>query len=203
MTRRFAGDRLVLATHNKGKVEEIAHLLQGRAIALVSAGDLGLPVPEETETSFSGNASLKAVASAKATGLPALADDSGLEVDALGGAPGVWTADWAEGPEGRDFDRAMARVYDEVCASGVSEPWTARFRCCLALAWPDGHVELFEGAVEGTLIWPPRGALGHGFDPMFVPAGHRITFGEMDRWEKNLMSHRADAFARLVANCFT
>jgi XTP/dITP diphosphohydrolase len=202
MTRRFAGGRLVVATHNRGKLEEIAALLAPYPVEVVSAADLGLPEPPETETSFLGNARIKAHAAARASGLPALADDSGIEVDALGGAPGVHTADWAETPTGRDFVRAMTRTWGELERAGAPYPRTARFRCTLVLAWPDGHEEVFEGRIDGHCVWPMRGDQGHGYDPMFQPDGHDVTLGQMDRWEKNRISHRADAFAKLVAACF-
>lgn len=200
--RRFAGDRLLVATHNRGKLEEIAALLAPYGVEVTGAADHALPEPEETETSFAGNARIKAHAAARATGLPALADDSGLEIDALGGAPGVHTADWAETGSGRDFVHAMTRAHDALLASGAPRPWTARFRCALVLAWPDGHDELFEGAIEGRITWPMRGEKGHGYDPIFVPDGHEETFAEMDRWEKNRMSHRGRAMEKLVAGCF-
>lgn len=203
MTRRFAGDTLVIATHNEGKREEMAVLLAPLGVACRSAAELGLAVPEETETTFVGNARLKAHAAAQATGLPALADDSGLTVDALGGAPGVYTADWAETPAGRDFVRAMTRVWTELETAGAPEPRLAQFRCTLVLAWPDGEDAVFEGVSAGRIVWPMRGSLGHGFDPIFQPDGSALTFGEMDRWEKNAVSHRADAFAKLIAGCFT
>ncbi len=190
------GDRLLVATHNRGKLEEIARLLEPFGIAAVGAADLGLAEPEETETTFVGNARIKAHAAARATGLPALADDSGIEVDALGGAPGVYTADWAETPTGRDFGLAMARTWEALEKAGAPAPRTARFRCTLVLAFPDGSDAVFEGKVEGHCVWPPRGTNGHGYDPIFMPDGYSITFGEMDRWEKNRISHRADAFAR-------
>jgi XTP/dITP diphosphohydrolase len=203
VTRRFAGGRLVVATHNRGKLEEIAELLKDYPVEVVSAAALGLPEPAETEESFVGNARIKAHAAAAASGLPALADDSGIEVDGLGGAPGVHTADWAELPGGgRDFTAAMTRTWQALEAARAPEPRTARFRCTLVLAWPDGHDEVFEGAVEGRCVWPMRGANGHGYDPMFQPLGQEMTFGQMDRWEKNRMSHRARAFAALVASCF-
>jgi XTP/dITP diphosphohydrolase len=202
MTRRFAGGRLVVATHNGGKLAEIAALLDGKPVEVVAAGALGLPEPPETEASFVGNARIKAHAAARASGLPALADDSGIEVDALDGAPGVHTADWAETPEGRDFVQAMARTWAELEARDAPEPRTARFRCTLVLAWPDGHDEVFEGAVEGRIVWPMRGDRGHGYDPMFLPQGHDVTFGQMDPAFKNRISHRARAFARLVEGCF-
>jgi XTP/dITP diphosphohydrolase len=200
--RRFAGDRLLVATHNRGKLEEIAALLAPYGVEVTGAADHALPEPEETETSFAGNARIKAHAAARATGLPALADDSGLEIDALGGAPGVHTADWAETGSGRDFVHAMTRAHDALLASGAPRPWTARFRCALVLAWPEGHDELFEGAIEGQITWPMRGEKGHGYDPIFVPDGHEETFAEMDRWEKNRMSHRGRAMEKLVAGCF-
>lgn len=200
--RRFPGGRLVVATHNAGKLEEIAALLAPFDVTPVSAGTLGLPEPEETETTFVGNARIKAHAAARASGLPALADDSGIEVDGLGGAPGVYTADWAETPRGRDFGQAMRRTWTELEAVGAPLPRTARFRSTLVLAWPDGHDEVFEGAVEGECVWPMRGARGHGYDPMFQPLGQPLTFAEMDPAEKNRISHRARAFAALVAGCF-
>lgn len=196
--RRFDGDRLLVATHNAGKLEEIADLMGSHGIEVVGAKDFGLPEPAETETTFVGNARIKAHAACRATGLPALADDSGIEIDALGGAPGVYTADWAETPEGRDFTRAMERAWREIGESGAEPPFRARFRATFVLAWPDGHDEVFEGAVEGQIVWPMRGDQGHGYDPIFQPDGFDITFGEMDRWEKNRRSHRADAFAKLA-----
>ena len=200
--RRFAGDRLVVATHNLGKLEEIADLLSPYGISLTSNRDHDLPEPEETETTFVGNARIKAHAAARATGLPALADDSGIEVEALGGAPGVHTADWAETPDGRDFEKAMRRTWEALEAAGAPFPRRARFCCTLVLAWPDGHDEVFPGVMDGQIVWPMRGDQGHGYDPIFQPDGHDLTFGEMDRWEKNRISHRADAFAKLVAGCF-
>jgi XTP/dITP diphosphohydrolase len=201
--RKFTEPRLVLASHNAGKLEEIERLLQPFGIDVVSVAALGLPEPAETEDSFIGNARLKAHAAARSCGMPALADDSGIEVEALNGAPGVYTADWAETPQGRDFGLAMRRTWDAVEATGASHPRRARFCCTLALAWPDGADIIFQGLVDGQLVWPPRGTQGHGYDPMFQPDGHSITFGEMDRWGKNQISHRADAFRKLVAGCFT
>jgi XTP/dITP diphosphohydrolase len=201
MTRRLESGRLVVATHNAGKLEEIRHLLAPYPITVVSAGELGLPEPEETESTFLGNARIKAHAAASASGLPALADDSGIEVDALDGAPGVYTADWAETPGGRDFVHAMTRTWDALEARNAPYPRTARFRCTLVLAWPDGAEEVFEGKIEGQCVWPMRGEQGHGYDPMFQPAGMEITLGEMDRWEKNRISHRGDAFRKMVAAC--
>lgn len=197
--RKFTGDTLLIATHNAGKLEEMVHLFQPFGISVTGAAAHNLPEPEETETTFVGNARIKAHAAAKATGLPALSDDSGIEVDALNGAPGVYTADWAETPNGRDFVMAMTRTHNEVEAANAPHPRTARFRATLVLAWPDGHDEVFEGKVEGRLVWPMRGSDGHGYDPMFQPDGYDITFGEMGWDEKNKISHRADAFAKLVA----
>ncbi|TDL81145.1 non-canonical purine NTP pyrophosphatase [Palleronia sediminis] len=202
MTRRFEGRELVVATHNRGKLEEIADLLAPYGVTLSSNADHGLPEPVEDGTSFVENARIKAHAATRATGLPALADDSGIEIAALGGRPGIHTADWAETPEGRDFTMAMTRAHDELRASGAPEPWRAKFCCTLVLAWPDGHDEVFPGTMEGRIVWPMRGEQGHGYDPIFQPNGHDVTFGEMDRWAKNRISHRADAFARLVAGCF-
>lgn len=200
--RKFTDPRLVVATHNAGKLVEIADLLKPYAVELSSNADHGLPEPEETETTFVGNARIKAHAAAKAAGLPALADDSGIEIDGLGGAPGVYTADWAETPNGRDFVMAMTRSWNELEAVNAPEPRTARFCSTLVLAWPDGHDEVFAGVMAGQIVWPMRGDQGHGYDPIFQPEGYDVTFGEMDRWEKNKISHRADAFAKLVAGCF-
>lgn len=198
--RHFTGDTLLVATHNQGKLEEISHLLQPLGIAVTSAKAHNLPEPEETGTTFVENARIKAHAAARATGLPALADDSGIEIDALDGAPGVYTADWAETPEGkRDFVMAMTKTHEKLLASGRSAPHTARFCCTLVLAWPDGHDEVFPGVMEGQLVWPMRGDQGHGYDPIFQPEGYVTTFGEMDRDEKNRISHRAVAFRKLVA----
>lgn len=196
------GDRLLVATHNRGKLEEIADLFGPHGVNVVGSADFGLPEPEETETTFVGNARLKAHAAAKASGLVALADDSGLAVDALGGAPGVFTADWATTAKGRDFAVGMARVWAELETIQAPEPRLAQFCCTLVLAWPNGQDYVFEGFSSGRLVWPGRGTDGHGFDPIFQPAGYDITFGEMDRWEKNRLSHRADAFRKLVAACF-
>ncbi len=200
--RRFDGDKLVIATHNAGKLVEIAELLKPYGISVTSAGELGLEEPEETEDTFAGNARIKAHFAAKASGLPALSDDSGITVDALDGAPGVYTADWAETPTGRDFPMAMKKVWDLLEAKNAPEPRTAAFNCTLCLAWPDGHDEIFEGRVEGRLVWPMRGENGFGFDPIFLPTGHDLTFGEMDPADKKAISHRADAFAKLVQGCF-
>jgi XTP/dITP diphosphohydrolase len=191
--RQLQPGRLVLATHNPGKVVELAELLGPHGLNVVSAGSLGLPEPDETETTFIGNARLKALAAATASGLPAIADDSGLCVDALEGAPGIYSARWA-GP-GKDFSVAMARVNDEL----GDKPRTAHFICALCVAWPDGHTEAVEGRVDGTLVWPPRGANGFGYDPMFLMDGQHQTYGEMTRAEKEADNHRARAFRQLAA----
>ncbi|RMF36250.1 MAG: RdgB/HAM1 family non-canonical purine NTP pyrophosphatase [Alphaproteobacteria bacterium] len=190
--------RLLLATHNRGKIEEVEQLLGPQGVEIVSARDLGLPEPEETERSFEGNARVKAHAAARATGLPALADDSGLEVAALGGAPGVDTAGWAETPQGRDFVMAMEKVHRLLEERGAPRPRRARFVCVLCLAQPDGGDMLFRGEVEGQLVWPMRGRLGHGFDPVFQPDGHDLTFAEMAPEDKNRISHRARALAAFM-----
>ena len=197
--RRFTGDKLLFATHNAGKLEEMAAMLAPLGIGCVGAAELGLPEPEETETTFVGNARIKAHAAARATGLVALSDDSGIEVDGLDGAPGVYTADWAETPNGRDFMMAMTRTWEALEAVQAPYPRTARFCSTLVLAWPDGHDEVFSGVAEGTLVWPVRGQLGHGYDPMFMPDGHEMTFAEMPAEMKNSISHRRDAFAKLLA----
>ena len=202
MTRTFSGDRLLVATHNKGKLEEMAHLLTPRGVAVVGAAEMNLPEPDETEDTFVGNARIKAHAAAQATGLPALSDDSGITIDALDGAPGVYTADWAETGNGRDFMMAMTRAHNELEAANAPHPRLAQFRCTLVLAWPDGHDEVFEGVAPGHLIWPIRGTEGFGYDPMFIPDGHDVTFAEMDRWEKNKISHRARAVEQFIAGCF-
>jgi XTP/dITP diphosphohydrolase len=202
MARRFAEDRLVVATHNEGKAREIAALLAPYRVDVVSAKALNLPEPEETGQSFAANAILKAKHAAAQADMPALADDSGLEVTALSGAPGIQSARWA-GPE-RDFAKAMARVEAELRKCGATGPnqRRARFVAALALAWPDGHVECFEGEVNGTLVFPPRGDKGFGYDPVFQPDGYTETFGEMAPDKKHRISHRAHAFAQLVAACF-
>ncbi|WP_371170166.1 RdgB/HAM1 family non-canonical purine NTP pyrophosphatase [Aliiroseovarius sp. 2305UL8-7] len=198
MTRKFAEPKLLFATHNAGKLEEMSALLTPLGIKVVGAAELKLPEPEETETTFVGNARIKAHAASKATGLVALSDDSGIEVDGLNGAPGVYTADWAETPSGRDFTMAMTRTWRELEAVNAPFPRSARFCSTLVMAWPDGHDEVFAGKVDGQVVWPMRGTLGHGYDPMFVPNGYDITFAEMDPAEKNRISHRADAFAKLM-----
>jgi XTP/dITP diphosphohydrolase len=195
--RRFKGNHLLIATHNRGKLEEMEALLAPFGITVSSAADHDLPEPEETGTSFVENARIKAHAAAQATGLPALSDDSGIEIDALGGAPGVHTADWAETAHGRDFDMAMLKTHDLLEELAAPHPHKARFCCTLVLAWPDGHDEVFSGTMEGQIVWPMRGAQGHGYDPIFQPEGHEFTFGEMDRWQKNEISHRARAVEKL------
>jgi XTP/dITP diphosphohydrolase len=197
--RLSRGEKIVIATHNAGKLREVAALLAPHGIEVIGAGALGLPEPEETETSFLGNARIKAHAAARAAGMPALSDDSGFSVAALDGAPGVYTADWAMRPEGgRDYALAMGKVHDLAKHAVDRAAW---FTCALVLAWPDGHEEGFEGKAEGAWVWPPRGARGFGYDPMFVPQGRLETFGEMDPAEKHRISHRAAAFALLAAAC--
>ncbi|WP_417278606.1 RdgB/HAM1 family non-canonical purine NTP pyrophosphatase [Celeribacter sp.] len=200
--RAFDGKKLVLASHNKGKLREIAELLEPFGIEVISAGDLGFEEPDETEDTFVGNARIKAHFAAKSSGLPALSDDSGLAVDGLDGAPGVYSADWAETPNGRDFPMAMQKVWDRLEEVNTADPRTAQFCCTLCLAWPDGHDEVFEGKVKGHLVWPARGERGFGYDPMFVPEGETQTFGEIDPARKQAMSHRADAFRQLVSGPF-
>lgn len=207
--RKLTPGQLVIASHNAGKVREIRALLEPFGIDAVSAGDLGLPEPDETGTTFAENALLKAHAAAQGSGLPALADDSGLCVVALGGRPGVYTADWAErqafeaAPKtdwrGRDWFLAMGKVEGLLAEQGADVDRSAYFICTLALAWPDGHDEVFEGRVQGALTWPPRGKLGFGYDPVFVPTGKALTYAEISPAEKHATSHRADAFAKLVA----
>lgn len=199
MARKFTERRLLVASHNAGKVREIADLLKPFPVNLVSAAALGLAEPEETETTFAGNAKLKALAAARAALMPALADDSGLCVDALQGAPGVYSARWAG--ETKDFNQAMERLQAEL-VKRATEHATAHFVCALALAWPDGHCELFEGKVFGHLTFPKRGEKGFGYDPVFVPLGYELTFGEMEPQLKHAISHRAAAFAALVEECF-
>ena len=199
---KLGGDRLVIASHNAGKLREIADLLGPLGVGVRSAADFGLEEPAETETTFAGNARIKAHFAARATGLPALSDDSGIMVDALNGAPGVFTADWAETPKGRDFPMAMTKVWTMLNDIAAPEPRAARFCCTLCIAWPDGRDAIYDGAVEGRLVWPMRGALGFGFDPIFLPEGESETFGEMDPAKKDRMSHRAVAFAKLIDDCF-
>ncbi len=202
MARRLAPGRLVIASHNAGKVREINDLMRPFGVDAISAGELGLPSPAETGTTFAENAAIKAHAAAGAARLPALADDSGLEVAALGGAPGVYAADWAEDTPGgpRDFRRAMLRV-ETALRQAQTPDRSARFVCCLCLAWPDGHQETFLGEVAGEIVWPPRGARGFGYDPMFLYPRLGRTFGEMEPDRKHALSHRADAFRKLTEAC--
>lgn len=200
--RKLQPGKLVIASHNKGKVREIRALLAPYGIEPVSANDLGLPEPEETGTTFAENALIKARASAEGSGLPALADDSGLCVTAIGGDPGVYTADWAETPNGRDWHLAMGKVEEKLKALGPGVDRSAQFVCTLALCWPDGETALFEGRVSGHLTWPPRGALGFGYDPVFVPDGCDQTFAEIAPEAKHAISHRAEAFKKLVNALF-
>ncbi len=207
MTRRLGSGSLVIATHNAGKLKEIGALLEPYGVKCLSAGSLGLPEPVETGRTFVENALLKARAAAEASGLAALADDSGLSVDALDGRPGVYTADWAErqwfeGDPGRDWYMAMGKVEGMLQQLGPDTPRNAAFHCLLAVAWPDGDSVVYEGRCPGTLTWPPRGTLGFGYDPVFVPVGGSQTFAEIDPAEKHRISHRADAFAKLVAEQF-
>lgn len=205
---RLAPGKLVIATHNAGKLREIRALLAPFGLECLSAGELGLPEPAETGTTFVENALIKAHAAAHGAGLPALADDSGLSVAALGGAPGVYTADWAEkqpyeGGPGRDWYMAMGKVEGKLAELGPDAPRDAWFSCVLAIAWPGGGEAVYEGRVDGTLVWPPRGSLGFGYDPVFVLHGDTRTFAEIDGQEKHAKSHRADAFAKLVADQFS
>ena len=202
MNRTFDESTLLIATHNAGKLEEMRELLAPFGVSVVGAAEKNLLEPIETEDNFIGNARIKAHAAVKATGLPALSDDSGIEVEALNNKPGVYTADWAETPNGRDFVKAMTKTHDKLEAVNAPHPRRARFCSTLVLAWPDGHDEVFVGKVNGTLVWPMRGSVGHGYDPMFMPDGYDITFGEMAFETKNQISHRADAFAKLVKGCF-
>ncbi len=196
------GQKLVLASHNQGKLREITSLLSPYDMTVLSAAELGLSEPEETEDTFAGNARIKAHFAARETGLVALADDSGLCVDALGGEPGVYTADWAQTPDGRDFAMAMDKVWSLLQDTGARAPYTARFCCTLCLAWGDRQDAIFTGEAEGTLTWPPRGTQGFGFDPMFVPEGHARTFGEMPFIEKEPLTHRAAAWRKLTEAIF-
>ena len=207
MTRRLGSGSLVIATHNPGKLKEIGALLEPYGVKCISAGSLGLPEPAETGTSFVQNALIKARAAAEASGLAALADDSGLSVEALDGRPGVYTADWAErqwfeGDPGRDWFMAMGKVEGMLQAQGTEVDRSCAFHCVLAIAWPDGEHAVYEGTAPGTLTWPPRGTLGFGYDPVFIPQGRNQTFAELDPEEKHAISHRADAFAKLVAEQF-
>ena len=207
MTRRLSSGKLVIATHNAGKLKEIGKLLEPYGLECVSAGALGLPEPPETGKTFIENALIKARAAAEASGIPALADDSGLSVAALDGRPGVYTADWAErqwfeGSSGRDWYMAMGKVEGMLQDKGIDCPRDAWFSCVLALAWPDGEYAIYEGRVNGELTWPPRGTMGFGYDPVFVPNGYDLTFAELEPEQKHAISHRADAFAKLVKDQF-
>jgi XTP/dITP diphosphohydrolase len=210
--RKLDTKTIVVASHNAGKIREIAELIGPFGFAAKSAAELKFDEPDETGTTFEENAAIKALASAKASGLPALSDDSGLVIDALDGAPGVYTANWAEREDGtRDFAMAMEKVEKALAGRGAQNPdqRTARFVSVLCLAWPDGHTEFFRGEVEGEIAWPPRGIKGFGYDPVFQPAGHDLTFGEMTsdekhgwkRGEPEALSHRARAFKRFVETC--
>ena len=207
MTRRIGSGTLVIATHNAGKLKEISALLEPYGVKCISAGSLGLPEPAETGSTFVQNAMIKARAAAEASGLVALADDSGLSVAALDGRPGVYTADWAErqwfeGEPGRDWYMAMGKVEGLLAQQGPDVDRSAAFHCVLALAWPDSEHAVYEGIAPGTLTWPPRGQLGFGYDPVFVPEGSEQTFAEIEPAQKHAISHRADAFAKLVAEQF-
>ncbi|MCW1428433.1 RdgB/HAM1 family non-canonical purine NTP pyrophosphatase [Novosphingobium sp. JCM 18896] len=207
MTRRLGSETLVIATHNAGKLKEISALLAPHGVQCVSAGALGLAEPVEDGTTFVENALIKARAAAQASGLPALADDSGMSVAALGGRPGVYTADWAErqsfeGEPGRDWYMAMGKVEGLLCEQGSEVDRSCWFSCVLAIAWPDGETAVYQGRVDGTYSWPPRGTMGFGYDPVFVPQGDTRSFAELDPEEKHKISHRADAFAKLVAAQF-
>jgi XTP/dITP diphosphohydrolase len=198
--RKLAPGKLVIASHNEGKVREIRALLAPFGVEPVSAGSLGLPEPPETGTTFIANAEIKARSAADLSGLPALADDSGLAVEALGGDPGIYSARWAG--EAKDFGLAMQLVHEHLERADPEAGHDAHFVCALSICWPDGHIESFEGRVDGTIVWPPRGTQGFGYDPIFQPHGHDISFGEMEPDAKHAISHRADAFAKLVAAVF-
>jgi len=198
--RKLKPGKLVIASHNEGKVREIRALLDAYGMEPVSAGSLGLPEPVETGTTFIANAELKARSAADLSGLPALADDSGLVVEALGGEPGIFSARWAG--EKKDFGLAMRLVHENLERVGPEAGHDAHFVCALSLCWPDGHIESFEGRVDGVIVWPPRGTQGFGYDPIFQPLGHGISFGEMEPDAKHAISHRADAFRKLVAAVF-
>ena len=200
--RKLETKTIVVASHNAGKIAEIADLIGPMGFVAKSAAELNFVEPDETGTTFEENAIIKALASAKASGLPALSDDSGLVVDALGGDPGVYTANWAETPTGRDWGLAMQKVEDALATKGPDASRDAHFVCTLALAWPDGHVQWFEGRAEGHLTWPPRGTIGFGYDPVFVPFGHEQTFAELPAEQKAAISHRTAAFKALVAAVF-
>ena len=199
--RQLTEKSVVLATHNSGKLQEFRKLLAPFGKLVIPAREFGLDEPAETEASFAGNARIKAAHAARSTGVPSLADDSGIEVDALAGQPGIHTADWAETPGGRDFRIMMDRTWRMLGDAGAPEPWSARFRCSLCIAWPDGHDTSFEGLVTGRFVWPMRGGNGFGFDPIFQPDGQNLTFGEMDPGQKQGMSPRTAAFAKFVDTC--
>lgn len=199
MSRKFGDKKLVIASHNQGKVSEFRELFEPFPVELTSVSELNHVEPDETGETFQANAELKALAAARLAGIPALADDSGLCVEALNGQPGIYSARWA-GPQ-KDFDFAMEKVRLGLVEEGTLNT-RAHFIAGLALAWPDGHVEYFEGRVDGDLVWPPRGLKGFGYDPMFIPDGHELTFGEMEPDAKHAMSHRAHAFKQLIDACF-
>lgn len=200
--RKFTEKRLLIATHNAGKLAEMRALLAPYGVEVTGAAEMGLGEPVETEDNFVGNARIKARAAVEATGLPVLADDSGICVDALDGAPGVYTADWAETGNGRDFGMAMEKTWKALEDKSAPKPRTAQFRCTLVLMWPDGHDEVFEGVLPGSVVWPPCGAEGHGYDPIFMPDGYEITLGEMPAELKNRLSHRALAVEKMIGACF-
>ena len=200
--RKFQGKKLVVATHNEGKLDEVRALFAKKSVEILSSKSLDLPEPIDTEDNFIGNARIKAHSASKITSLPALADDSGITIDALNGAPGVYTADWAETPDGRDFSMAMKKTQEALKKISAPHPRLAQFRCTLVLAWPDGHDEIFEGVLAGQVVWPPRGLDGHGYDPIFQPIGYDITCGEMSFESKNKISHRSIAFEKLARACF-
>ena len=194
---------LLIASGNAGKLAEFSQLLAPFGTRILSLRDFGLDEPDETEVTFAGNARLKAMAAAASAGVAALADDSGLTVEALGGSPGIYTADWAESSAGRDFDQAMTKTWHLLLSMGVSQPWVASFHCCLVLALPDGADFVFAGRLDGQIVWPKRGLFGHGYDPIFQPDGYDQTMGELSPAMKNGISHRADAVRKFTAACFT
>ena len=203
MNRRFEEKLIVLATHNSGKIEEFKHLFGDVGFDITDIGQYSWVQPEESGQSFWENSLIKAREATKLTGLVSLADDSGLCVDILKGAPGIYSADWAiMGDGSRDFEKATAKLIKEIERSNSSKPWTAHFVCSLILYWPDGHYEKFEGKIKGEIVCPGRGENGHGYDPVFLPDGYNETFGQMDRWDKNKISHRGLAMKNLLATCF-
>ncbi len=195
----FPENQLLIATHNTGKLEEFKYLLKDLDLEILSSKDLNLDEPNETENTFIGNARIKSKISCLKSNLPSLADDSGLQVHALGNNPGVYTADWAFTDKGRDFKKAMHRVWNELIETKKQEPFTANFICTLVLTFPNGNEEIFEGIVNGIITWPMRGRDGHGYDPIFVPEGHKKTFGEMTNFEKNKISHRSIALKKFIS----